>query len=279
MSTVRRLTDADRADARSLWQTIFQDDLAFLNWYFDTRFDATRSFGVFLDGTLVSMALGRKVFLSIDGESVCAWLVAGVCTLPAFRKQGWMHRVMRTLEQAARGESRVLYLRPASPDIYRSLGYLPAMQAKVVRAEGRTIHPHHTVVPCEAVSIMRSVYQTVQEKENGMVVRDECEMAHVLEEYRMEEGRTLLVREGTKPLGYAILVKRDGRFQIAEQVAVSDEAHESLLAAAFQETKEKGLSAELPSSVTLSGTVRNTLELLPLDGISDRKGLYCIGDY
>lgn len=59
----RALTAADRAAARSLWQARFHDAEAFAAWYFAERFDPALSAGVFDGGTLLSMALGRRVRL------------------------------------------------------------------------------------------------------------------------------------------------------------------------------------------------------------------------
>lgn len=279
MITVRRMTGSDRTSAQKLWQTVFGDDPAFLEWYFQTRFDPDRSFGVFSDGTLLSMALGRKVFLSVGREAVAAWLVAGVCTVPAYRKQGWMHRVMRAMEQAAREDAEWLCLRPVASEIYRSLGYRDAMTAKLVASKDCQMRSSVTVSEREELVSMLRVYRSVQEQQNGMVIRDEREQNRVLEEYRMEEGRTLLCESGGEVIGYSILVKREGGWQIAEQLAVSDEAHESLLAYAERLLKTQELKAELPCGTALIGTKQNTLQILPLNDRPIGTELYCLGDY
>ena len=90
----RALTAADRAAARSLWQARFHDAEAFAAWYFAERFDPALSAGVCDGGTLLSMALGRRVRLGGAAGGLPAVLVAGVSTREGYERRGFMRRAM-----------------------------------------------------------------------------------------------------------------------------------------------------------------------------------------
>lgn len=87
---IRKLTASDRAQAEAMWRDIFEEAPAFTSYYFEKRFRPEHSFGAFEADRLVAMAQGRPTEIFVEGKVLPALLVAGVSTLPEYRRQGLM---------------------------------------------------------------------------------------------------------------------------------------------------------------------------------------------
>ena len=64
--TIRLLTEADREQARGLWQSTFDDPPAFVDWFFENRYLPEWSAGVFRDEEMISVVHGAPMSLSLE---------------------------------------------------------------------------------------------------------------------------------------------------------------------------------------------------------------------
>ena len=200
---LRRLSPSDRAQAEALWRDIFRDTPAFAAYYFEKRFHPEYSFGAFRKDRLVAMALGRPTEIFVNGKVRSALLVAGVSTLPEYRKQGLMRRLMTRLTEAAKECGfACCYLHPVTETLYASLGFRNGTDAWMIRSDSKREHRPFSLKEGTDWSDMLAVYDRLLSTHNGMQLRDEGELKTVYADYATDGVKTLIVYADDRPIGY-----------------------------------------------------------------------------
>ena len=200
---LRGLERSDRAQAEALWRDIFEESPAFAAYYFERRFYPKHSFGAFDGERLVAMALGRPTMISVRGGFVPALLVAGVSTLPDYRKRGLMHALMTRLIDRAKADGfACCYLHPVSETLYASLGFRNGTDARIVRSDAsRENAPFMFSDRFDAADAL-AVYHAVLQSHDGMQLRDEEELLTVFADYAIDGAKVLTAYDGNSPAGY-----------------------------------------------------------------------------
>ena len=248
--TVRRLTNADRAQAEAMWREIFGDSEAFTAWYFSDRFLPEHSFGAFEQDRLVSMTLGRPTKIFIGGKPYDAMLISGVSTLPAYRKNGLMHAIMtRQIDHAREIGCACCYLHPVSESLYASLGFRPGTDALRIESDSARTHSPFDLRAGTDLTSMRAVYDTLLLTHDGMQLRDEAEWNALLQDYATDGGKTLVAYAENRPKGYLCYLA-DGT--VSELFALCPSAYAALLDA-VAERIEQPLKAIVPTDCGLTG--------------------------
>lgn len=235
----RALTAADRAAARSLWQARFHDAEAFAAWYFAERFDPALSAGVFDGGTLLSMALGRRVRLGGAAGGLPAVLVAGVSTREGYERRGFMRRAMAQLEaQAVSAGAALLVLRPVDQAIYLPLGFSPYSAACLAPASGGAPQELRPAAQADAAALA-ACYAAATERLDAALSRTEADMAARLAEVASDGGLCVALSDGGAVQAYALLDAQAG--DAVEAAARSPELYAALL-----DALPAGCLAQLP---------------------------------
>ena len=224
---VRTLTWADCEAALALWQARFFDSDPFCRWYFSERFTPALSAGVFLDGELVSMALGRPVTLREDGADLAAVMIAGVSTRMGYERRGYMRRAMAQAELlAAQAGARRLVLRPVDPAIYLPLGYLPYSAASIAFGTGRCPAPLRDPAEVDPLALA-GCYAAATAGLSGFQERTAADMAARLRDVACDGGACVLLQEDGAVSAYALLESADG--DAVEAVARTAAGYAALL--------------------------------------------------
>ena len=88
---IRPLTPPDMGQARALWEACFEDLPAFLDWYFQTRFQPADGLGIFQDGQLVcDLHLSPRRIKLRQQSFPSAYLIA-LATDPPFAGWDWQN--------------------------------------------------------------------------------------------------------------------------------------------------------------------------------------------
>ena len=244
----RKLRLSDRGSASDLWRSIFEDSEEFTNWYFQKRFRPEHSFAAFDGDTLVSMTLGRGTEIFVGGRMHEALLISGVATLPEYRKQGLMHKLVQMqLDDAKASGFACCYLYPVQESIYASLGFRTGTHALLIRSDDTRVHKPFTIKEGENLHDMCAVYDAALRCRNGMQKRGEDEFRMILEDYAMDGSRTLIAYAENRPVGY-ICANPDG----AELLALCAPAYECLLDEAAKR-EGKPLTAIAPPDCGVAG--------------------------
>lgn len=247
--TIRQMTTEDRAQAAQMWMQIFGDSEAFTDWYFRDRFEPMHSFAAFENDRLIAMTLGRDTKICVQGKVLDALLISGVSTLPEHRGKGLMHALVgRQIEHAKEADFACCYLHPVAESLYAKLGFQNGTYALIVRSE--TAQPHsYTITEQTDISVMKSVYDALMPRYNGMQLRDKAEIALLIKDYEADGLHTLIARDGGRPVGY-ICYLDDGT--VSELFALNSDAYCTLLNEAAKRMGQT-LTAIVPTDCGLKG--------------------------
>ncbi len=260
--TIRKMEEADRASAQSMWIEIFEEDPAFAAYYFDNRFYPEHSFGAFEDGVLIAMALGRPTVIRAEGRDLPALLVAGVSTRPQYRGLGLMHRLMTLLIDQARQNGFVCcYLHPVSESLYRSLGFRNGTD--IMKINSGSVHPNTSfrIEERTEFSDMLSIYRAAMRTHDGMQLRDLYEFRTVYADYATDDAKTLIAYEQNEPIGYLIIGKSGSVYELLAQ---KKDAYEALLSEAARRA-EKPLHVLAPIDCGIEGERLYSMQYLVFD--------------
>lgn len=203
--TVRMLSRSDRAAAQAVWQEIFEESPAFTEWYFAHRFHPEHSFGAFAGDRLIAMALGRPTVIRVKGDDLPALLVAGVSTLPEYRKQGLMHRLMTLLIAHAKDQGfACCYLHPVTESLYASLGFKNGTDALIVHSDETRTHKPFDLSEGFDANNMLFIYHEMQKTHDGTELRDEEELNLVFGDYAIDGAKVMIAFANHQPVGYII---------------------------------------------------------------------------
>ncbi len=259
---LRKLTAADRAQAEVMWRDIFEESPAFTAYYFKKRFHPEHSFGAFDGERLVAMAQGRPTVIRAEQRDLPALLVAGVSTLPEYRKQGLMHALMTLLIRHAKDAGfSCCYLHPVTESLYASLGFRNGTDILTVHSESDRTHEPFELNAGERWDDLLAVYRAALETHDGMQLRDLQEMQTVFEDYAIDDAQTLIAYAENKPVGY-ISYCPDGL--VYELIALSAPAYASLLDA-VAERVGKPIKALAPVDCGLPGERHYSMQYLVFD--------------
>ena len=259
---LRRMEQADRAQAETMWRDIFEESPAFVSYYFANRFRPEHSFGAFDGDRLVAMALGRPTRIFVNDAYLDALLVAGVSTLPGYRKQGLMHRLMTLLDEHAKNSGfACCYLHPVTESLYARLGYRTGTDALIIRSDPARSHPAFDLREGAAWDELLSVYQTALLSHNGMQQRDAAELQTVFADYAADDARTLRAYAEDRPIGYITYSDEGTVFELYANCA---SAYAFLLDEAAKRAG-KDLKAIVPTDCGLMGERVYSMQYLVFD--------------
>ena len=248
---IRQLLPSDCFRAMGLWQSVFHDSQPFASFYFANRFCASLSFGAFDEERLVSMALGRPV--PLDHPSYKTIFIAGVCTLPEYRRQGLMREILtRLLSNAVRQGIELALLSPAIPNLYDAFGFVPLSYALRVEETADGDRLPDAVTPATDLLAPMMVYRAVARRHPLMLARDEKAFQRTMQEYAKDHGIMLQTRDR---MGYLCFLPGEEGIEVTECVALRPDQYRVLLRAAAVLSPTKKASAELPADCGLSGTL------------------------
>ena len=205
--TIRLLTMEDKAQAKAIWQSCFDDPPAFVDWFFVNRYLPRWSVGV-LDGEkLISVIHGTPMELTAGASSFSALMTSGVATVPRERGKGHMHAAMRYLQAHAEQHGiSALFNHPQRPGAYAHLGFRPSTFTKYWRGEG-TFTPG-VIEPFSEEQAFQ-VYEAVSHRYNGFVRRDRAAFRLKMADYASDGAKGFLLQEAGETVGYCVYFERE----------------------------------------------------------------------
>lgn len=248
MTTIRCLTDDDRAEVRALWKLRFDDTEPFLDFYFSERWHPESSICAEMDGRIVSVMQGTPMKLRIRDRVLPAMMVSGVSTLPGYEKRGLMHIVFtEMLHLCRRMNIPLVFDHPADATVYESLGHLYCTRTKLYTSLAATRPALWTDKP-DSLSLYRC-YSRATVGYSCCTVRSFPSFRSKLREYFCDGGRCLALNAPSgETLGYCIAFPAERGVFAEELLAVNDSAYHALLA-----RLPAGSRAKLPPDAPAEG--------------------------
>jgi predicted N-acetyltransferase YhbS len=257
---VRALTPADRAEAKAIWRTRFDDSPAFTDWFFSERFSPETSFCAEENGSIISIAHGSPMRLNVRGVSLPAMMVSGVATLPGNEGRGLMKRVMHALLEHCRGQNIPLaFHTPSHFSIYRAIGEFPCSNARLYKKPSAPAIPVEwdDVPPAEE---LLEVYRMATSRYSGCVLRDAAQMKRRIRNLLCDGGRYLSLRMDGRMEGYLFASPDEDGLYCEEALCRTPESYPALVS-----RLPKGTRVKLPPDAMLPGKPYPQGIVVPVD--------------
>ena len=152
----------------------FPDTLALINFFFKNKFKPEFCNAVIKDDTVISSIQAFPEEIILEGKSFSAKYIYEASTLPNFRRQGYMKRLLNfTAEVERKRNTDFLFLVPCSKDIekyYEKLGYENFFKIRRINLSNKDFKKLISENPCEGTNWGSSGYPV--EKICNMVYRE-----------------------------------------------------------------------------------------------------------
>lgn len=124
----------DLNEIRKLWKQSFDDQDAYMDYYFSNVATRNHIFVAKTDSKIISMVHLNPYTLAETTAGATTYkkggYVVGVATVPEFRKQGIMSILMKhVLAYAAENDYDYIYLMPEKEIYYKGLGFAPVVES------------------------------------------------------------------------------------------------------------------------------------------------------
>lgn len=276
---IRPLNQADLIQARQLWEACFHDHPAFLDWYFQTRFQPEDGLGIFQGQRLLcDLHLAPRQIKIRNKIYPSAYLIA-LATDPAFRRLGLAKNLLTyALRHLAAHRRFFTFLLPFDTMFYTRLGwgiyadhrlYLLPKGTFSAHSLSKALHGHDQsdldFYKNDAdQKLLEGIYHRAMESRDGALVRTEQDWTGLLLDLHLEHGRTWLAATNPKadPQGYAMVLPPSpathGRPLLRELAYLKP--HQTMGLAQLAPYIPPGTCAQFLGRIT---NVRSALEALP----------------
>ena len=211
----------DQREVQKIWKTCFGDPNDYIHFFIKYHLPLERCLAYKKDGKIVSMLFLLPSRCFYQGKEYPVQYVYAAATLPAFRKQGLMERLLAYTREIAQ-HSQMLFtcLKPANEDLYRyygKFGYCTAFHTTHL-----SITYQEEVANLSFKSASADELFALREQSFPVGLRWDREMfAFVLRDWQMANGEYLLFQDGyclARTDGSKVLCKEvvPGRYTIEQ---------------------------------------------------------------
>ena len=216
---------------RRLWRDAFGDTEPYMDYYFSRKAVRSEIFEDREKGRLCSMAFFTQYDAVLFGESCRLPYIVGVATDERRRHEGRMTRILlRGMESMKRQGCPLVFLSPADPAIYESLGFVPACERETTTLEGTgryslRIRPWDTLTLEEKEQAAAFAEERLQQERFDLhLVHHRAYYDEVHRELQALEGNLLVLYEKKDVVGVANWIVEDGRQEVTELICLRESA-------------------------------------------------------
>lgn len=286
MIRIRQLTPADLSQAREVWESSFNDQPAFLDWYFRDRFHPEEGLGVFAgdqgkDAPLLSSLHLAPYYFRRRGQILPTAYLIALATRSEYRRKGLATRLLKHALNHLAGTGRYFtFLLPFNLEFYYRLGWGPLSALRSYRPT-----PQHALAgPVSSGSVakidspqltdLKQIFSAWSSCFDNSLQRRDEDWQGLLYDHFLDGGEVWLAQnnEGT-PEGYALTLQgKDGNL-LRELAYTSLHVGQRLLTRLLGETKPS-LTWTAPDNELLALGARDSKPSpLYLGRITDLKGM------
>jgi len=250
------------ADLKALWQTVFGDSTAYIDLFFRHLYKQANAVTEQQDGRIVSALHLVETELFVEGDPRKAAYLCGAATLPEYRGQGIMGRLIeRAKVQAKAGGAETIVLIPAQQslfDYYARHGFLPLYQVEHKPYSLGDGGEEIRFSPATNPQLARKLYNETFQAKPYALCKSERIFTFIFEEAQLMGHQIDWIGSADQPVGYIIYAKSDpGRVR---ELVCPDGQRRAVLDAFM---RRHGLTKAV---VTEPGTGQKKGMILPLDG-------------
>lgn len=234
---VRFASTQEKAVVRQMWRDCFHEDERYLDLYFSGKYHPDWCVVCEQEGMLAASLQLLRYPLRFWGQLCHASYFSGVCTLPAFRKQGMMGQMMQfSLEALAQRGVALAVLIPAEPylfSIYAKYGFSPCFERStkpVALPEVDAVLQERSVDDCDA---LYRCYARFTARFSVALEKTPEQFHCALAEHLLWGGRIFSLEPGEEISAFCLtLPTENGGFVLREVVFTQERQRALLLAGA-----------------------------------------------
>ncbi|MGL5950617.1 MAG: GNAT family N-acetyltransferase [Cetobacterium sp.] len=229
---------------KKMWRDLFQDDIDYINWYFE-RVYKEKTTGLFLeDQKLIGMLYQNYYHIWIDRDRFLGRYLVGLGVTPEKRGEGVMKSLLlKTLKEAYEYGEEFLYLTPIDKNIYERFGFgfisklskyeLPFFKLEDMKKIFRVEKISEEEYDEKLLIDLKEFYAEISKDFYISVAREKEDYKKILSEVFIEEGIVYLSYDiSGKINGYMSILKGE-KIVIKELLFKERAALESLLSVIY----------------------------------------------
>lgn len=226
---IRLLSENEIPEAKELWSIAFGDPQNFIDIYFQNKILPGNSPAIFDNGRLVCIVHLIPYKMDIRGVTVDTAYVVGVATLPEYRNQGLMARLLKeSLKILKQRGICITHLYPFLHAFYERFGWATYTDMAQCRVKPKEM-PGYSIKSEAKFSEIISLYEKAMLPYTGYLIRNEDDFAYRIMEFASDGGKTAFAFEDDILQAYAIYDDKDTNIQVLESAFLKQEALQALL--------------------------------------------------
>lgn len=255
----------ETAQLKHLWKTVFGDNDAVIDSFFEHLYDPTTTLVARSEGRIVSALYLLDCGLSVFRKTYPSFYLYAAATNPAFRGQGLMAKLLCAAKEfALQKQKEFICLYPAEEslyDFYKKHGYEPLFKTKELSLKGTSVrtlmNPH-----CEVQPLSLSDFAAVRRAAlNGTdaLTFEESILSFQKTILDIYDGQAYTAYLNQTPVAY-VLAEKDAQDKLRIKEALSVNGSIDAIAAILQQKFDfETYEIPLPSGFQLSS---DTMRLL-----------------
>ena len=220
---VEKAKDSDIHDIKDLWLNNFNDeDEKTTEFYFQNYYKKDLTYLLKNNNQLISM-MQIVPFQIVNNHQVeNNYFILGVCTQPAYEKQGCMSYLMNHVLK--KYSEYPIYLQAYTPEIYHKFGFFASHYLQVITVDTSIFH-ECTWTLSEDKSLLQQYYDLYTAQFNGYHVRDSHYWDLFVERCKVFNQQIIIFKD----LGYLIYSEKDNNIIIYECVYLNHHTLKDML--------------------------------------------------
>lgn len=225
---IRHISADEYGEAKRLWDICFKEDAAgYSDYYFARRTRPEYVLAAFYEGNMIAALHAVPYPVMLGGETKKCVMVAGVATLPEYRRRMAAARLITACHEEQRRMGTAAAILKPDVNFYAQFGYIPFAWHDEYRLPWINAGIPSPIHGADAREML-SIYSSFGADYIGMMARTEADMENYIEEARVTGG--FAYSDGS---AYALLNETDGGANVYELVGTDTAGLVSALAEEF----------------------------------------------
>ncbi len=237
VAMIVKASAADQAEIYQAYKRIFAfDDGGSIDFYFKQIFQPENCFLIKKDQQIVSALMAHKHQLNLHHRLIEVSLISGVYTLEAYRRQGYMQRLLKTVLDELSHQELITLIQAYDENLYRHYGFKNAYYKNhytLYRDEVKLAPAVNIDKNFETLELVK-LYELFTSRFTGYYTRSVADFNLYLQELASEQAKLLVYRDNGIAYGYVIFYEYLSHIKISEVIYLSKQALFNLLSSLFQ---------------------------------------------
>ena len=225
---ITKATKEQATEVKNLWKVCFpQEDEGYIDYYFKNLFVPENCFVYVEEGHVVSAIIRAPHAMMFNDKVLRTSMILGVGTLPAYRKRGYMKRLMEIVLDACEHTELITLIQAYDQKLYEPYGFRNIYNRSTYRLTRDDVK-RSTNFGCSyeptAIDLLK-VYSAFIRRFNGYYARDLEYFVKYKKEINAQGGKIVAYYNGKDQIrGYATMLPKGDVLEIEELIYLDSTA-------------------------------------------------------